>query len=563
MKVSDLTKIPILKDLKLVAGKSGLENPIRSVNIMDNPLALDWLSAGEILLTSGYFFRENKEQQNQFLIGLHNIGCPCLCIKPKQFLSNIPDNMVQIADVIGLPIFEIPYGLSFSKILVAVMNELGEKYDPISKRSVEIHNDFFEIALNGGGLNSLGTKLANLVGNPIAFLDENWKLMHFCDFFDQRSFLEQVFSLKIGQKFFPNSFLENLPYEVGEFQKPITRELEANGTVMNCRIMPAVAVNRNYGYIVLIQTVRPISEIDFIAMENASLVFSMERIHLKELDDVKANLRGDFFDDLLTGKFQSLDEVKDQCNILGLNPLHNYCCLVVVLEASFIQKSDNVVHTQFLFNQQVQQLIDTIYEIAYAQKRNVFCFHRRGNIVVIESRNTKQSAFSDENLFSFADAIGNEISRKIDISKFKIGIGRPCSTILNLKQSFRGACESVRISEKLQLKQLVIRYSDFEVYHLLEENIHQELLEEFFFHTLGELYNYDKENNTAFMKTLESYINCNYNAAEAAKSIYIHRNTFFYRMEKIRLILKSDLTKAEDLFKYNLALKILKLLPWS
>lgn len=560
MLVSDLKNIHTLENLKLVAGESGLGNPIKSVNIMDNPLALDWLSAGELLLTSGYFFRESQQQQNEFLIGLHQIGCPCLCIKPKQFLSKIPENMIQIANEIGLPIFEIPYGLSFSKILVAVMNELGEKYDPISKKSIEIHNEFFRLSLNGSGLSSIGKKLSELTGNPVAFLDEHWKLLYCHDIPDPVIPMEECFSLQTDQRFFPDSFLKTLPYEIDKMQKPITREWKLHESSIHCRIMPAVAANQNYGYIVLLETARKLSEIDFVAMENASLVFAMERIHTAQLDAVKANLRGDFFDDLLTGKMHSLEDVKEQCSLFGINPLHNYVCLVVEVDLAAAKPLDNMAQRQYLLHQHVEQMLSRIRKLAYMVKRNLFCFHRRSTIIVMESRSTKYPTFSPEETLSLAEAIHEELHQNLEGVRYKIGIGRPCSTVLNWKRSFGQACEALRLSERLQPGNIITQYSDFEIYSLLEDNVPKELLQQFFDHVLGELYAYDKENNTALIETLESYLFNKYNATEAAKAMYIHRNTFFYRIEKIKTLLHSDLSTSEELFRYTFALKVAKLL---
>lgn len=560
MLVSDLTHINSLENLKLVAGKSGLDRQIKSVNIMDNPLALDWLSAGELLLTSGYFFRDSQEQQNHFLIELHQIGCPCLCIKPKQFLSQIPDNMIQIADQIGLPIFEIPYGLSFSKILVAVMNELGEKFDPISKKSIEIHNEFFRLSLNGSGLNSIGKKLSELTGNPVVFLDEHWKLLYYHDTPSNMLCLEEHFSLQEGQRFFSDDFLKTLPYEIDKIQKPITREWNVKGTSIHCHIMPAIAANQNYGYIVLLQITRQTSDIDFVAMENASLVFAMDRIHTAQLDAVKANLRGDFFDDLLTGKMHSLEDVKEQCNLFGINPLHNYICLAIEVDLCLRDPLDNMTQRQYLLHQQVEQVISLVRKLAYMLKRNLFCFHRRATVIIMESRSTKYPTFSSEEALAFAEDIHEELRQNLDCVRYKIGIGRPCTTVLNWKRSFGEACEAIRLSELLQLGNVITRYSDFEMYSLLEDNIPKESLRQFFDHVLGDLYAYDKENNTSLMETLESYLFNKYNATEAAKAMYIHRNTFFYRIEKIKALLHSDLSSSEELFQYSFALKVSKLL---
>lgn len=71
---------------------------------------------------------------------------------------------------------------------------------------------------------------------------------------------------------------------------------------------------------------------------------------------------------------------------------------------------------------------------------------------------------------------------------------------------------------------------------------------------------YDKENDMELLQTLETWIENNFNIAQTARALYAHRNTVLYRMEKISTILNSDLKDADELLKYQLALKIYRLL---
>jgi purine catabolism regulator len=56
MDITAFLKLPMFEDFKLLAGESGITNQITGVNILDNPKATDWLSPGELIVTSGYFF---------------------------------------------------------------------------------------------------------------------------------------------------------------------------------------------------------------------------------------------------------------------------------------------------------------------------------------------------------------------------------------------------------------------------------------------------------------------------------------------------------------------------
>ena len=56
-----------------------------------------------------------------------------------------------------------------------------------------------------------------------------------------------------------------------------------------------------------------------------------------------------------------------------------------------------------------------------------------------------------------------------------------------------------------------------------------------------QLYIYDRKNKTELLDTLRVYLESGSNAAEAAKKLFIHRNTLYQRMKKIEEIIQVDL----------------------
>jgi Purine catabolism regulatory protein-like family. len=61
MNISEFLKLPFTQEFKMLAGKNGAKNAITGVNILDNPRASEWLSPGELILTSGYLFSETPD----------------------------------------------------------------------------------------------------------------------------------------------------------------------------------------------------------------------------------------------------------------------------------------------------------------------------------------------------------------------------------------------------------------------------------------------------------------------------------------------------------------------
>ena len=81
--------------------------------------------------------------------------------------------------------------------------------------------------------------------------------------------------------------------------------------------------------------------------------------------------------------------------------------------------------------------------------------------------------------------------------------------------------------------------------HLLG-NTRQNVSELLLYNVLQPLLAFDKENHTELIHTLKIYFSCNYNATLAAKTLYLHRNTMLKRLDKIKEILQTDFTNADE-----------------
>jgi len=57
---------------------------------------------------------------------------------------------------------------------------------------------------------------------------------------------------------------------------------------------------------------------------------------------------------------------------------------------------------------------------------------------------------------------------------------------------------------------------------------------------------YDLDHGTAYLDTAVETVNCPGSPAEAAKALNVHRNTYFYRVNKIAELFFLDLKNGED-----------------
>lgn len=558
--IKDLLQIKSIDGIKIIAGEQGINNVVSIVNIIENPDAFDWLSSNELLLSTGYIFKDNEELQNTIIKELAEINCSGLCIKMQRYFEQIPQNMIDHANKYGLPLLSLPFEYTLSKVIAIINEKASGRYDLLNRKTLDMHNALFRIALEGGGLDRISSELADTINNPILILDRDWNLLHYTEVSQNRVPLKSCLTLVKNRHVFTREFTESIPQNISQIKKSIKRIYHVKDQDIKCRILPVAVANYIYGYIVVWQTVRELTEFDYIVLEQASTIVALDRIKTREIEEVKLKIRQDFFDDLLTGKITSIDSIQTLCDLHGLKSTYMYYCAIINIESIELEDLEDIVDRKYELDRIAKKCVDIVYDFSSSAPGEITCFYRNNRIIILIGQSENKPPISVSEAKQFAIEIRTALVEKIKKATFHMGIGRQYKTITSLHKSFAEAHEAIRLMQKFDSKGNVSHFDDYSVYHFLDSNIKDMELEDFFLKQLGKIYEHDQAFGTSFMITLENYFAHNQNVSEAAKAMFIHRNTFIYRIEKMKEILNMDLKNAEELLQIQLALKIGKLL---
>jgi len=559
LKVQDLLEIKAIDGLKIVAGVEGVQNHISIVNILENPDAFDWLSPNELLLSTGYIFKDNEELQNKIIKELSEINCAGLVIKMKRYFDKLPQNMIDEANKYGLPLLELPIGYTLSNVISIINEKASGRYDLLNRQTLDMHNLFFSITLEGGGISRISSMLSGTINNPILIVDKNWKLLHYSEHEDNNFSLQESLDLKSNKPIFTKEFIDTIPNNLNEMKKSIKRIYNLNGKKIICRVLPIAVSQDLYGYIIIWQTVRNLIEFDYIILQQASTIIALERIKAKEIEEVKLKIRHDFYDDLLSGKITSSETLQTLCDLHGLNSNYMYYCMVINIEVKEVDKFEDMIIGKYKMDNIAQSCVEIVYEKSYKANGEITCFYRNNRIIVLVGQNEERQPISVSEAKQYATELHDELGKRIK-KTFLIGIGQQYQEIKSLYKSFSEANEMIRLMQHMNEKNEVSHFEDYSVYHLLDSNISSSELEDFFQKCLGKIYEHDKLHTTSYISTLENYFNNNQNVSETSKAMYLHRNTLIYRIEKIKEILNTDLKNSEELLRIQIALKIFRIL---
>src|SRR2546427_11161335 len=162
---------------EVLAGASGVDRTIPWVKVLESPETISWLAEGELLLTVAFAIKDDRAAQRDLMRNLAAVKSSGLVIKPERYLPEIPADMLGQADEFGIPLIRIPPDVSYLEIMNPILERIINAQNAELRRSIEIHRQVTDLALDGQGLHAIVKTLGELVESSIALEDINFHLL--------------------------------------------------------------------------------------------------------------------------------------------------------------------------------------------------------------------------------------------------------------------------------------------------------------------------------------------------------------------------------------------------
>ena len=141
-----------------------------------------------------------------------------------------------------------------------------------------------------------------------------------------------------------------------------------------------------------------------------------------------------------------------------------------------------------------------------------------------------------------------------------VGVCMPCdNTISENRRGYAEAQEALQVVQWLKQRGGSIAFNALGVYRYLYRFAHENALRDQYQDQIAALAEYDRLRHTNLLHTLESYLECGTNIAEASHLLHIHRNTMQQRLERIQALCTLDLKQQTNWLPLQVALKVHRL----
>ncbi len=540
--VKDVMNLEQMQGAQILAGLHKIDNIVKGITIIEVPDIVDWLSGGEILLTSLYNVREEIQSYREYIQKMAYRGVSALIIKTGRVVQEIPKEIIDAGNEFGLPIIELGKDIKYIDVMYPVMAELFNKQVVKLQYYKQVQDRFTELVIAGEGLEGIIRVLEELILNPVVIYNRKFQTLATTD--------EKV--VKFGEVQ-DSSQRENLNAKLYYYrQKVVLPDLD--NLLATQVVIPIQQLNQINAYLVVVEKNNKLSDMEFIILENASTVISLELVKRFAIGEVELKFKYDLLDSLVSGSFH-LDTVLERASLMGWDLRGSFC--VVLMEFGNIN--------DYLKDKRNRGTFISDIGITVSNNVNEFTRHfmriKSDSLYIIWPTGTKDEAKIKQDIRKAAQKIKAIFHNKYKKLELYTGVGSIVPSIQEVAKSYEEAQNALNFG-KMTNEEITI-FSELGIMRLLCKFSEYDDLEEFIPKSIHQLLNYDRENNMSLLSTLEVFLKTNSNATQTAKELFVHYKTVLYRLEKIKEISGMDLSNNKDRLEAELGLKIVSLLKYK
>ncbi len=532
--------------MKLLCGEKGLDLEVKGIRIIEIEDMERYLTGGEILMTSFqvYLSCSDREVEQHFEDLVKSDISGFIVKKRKEYdptgrrLSLLEKHCKKYE----IPLVEISEDSYYWGIIRYVMIQVFDKDTARLKYFKITHDSFNTFILKNNGSSNTASDiikfLSIMIENPVVLYYGNLNCMVSTNSDNSKLILSDEI-----QPYKPNI--------ITKFQYMKQMKGSCVQYVVKFAILSEVEI-----YITITEENRELTELDYMAIENA--IINLQYGFLSEFaqDEVKKKYQRDIVHNILNGLLSS-KEMTEAALQLGMKESDTYR----VVDFHTIKKNAQRKYTK----EQLQEVGVIVGELMYLLP-DALIYRNMDQIVMIQQVDSNQTELEyQKEMEEVEDVIQRSILYRKKDTDFQIGIGKSVKGYQRLKESYHEASRAIKYIDIIRLvtgdkNKSVVHYSNLGFFQIFGEIDDVTELERYIPETLKKLYLYDDEHKGELITTLQMYLRNNQSIKKTADEMFVHYRTISYRLEKIKQISGINFDDANEVLAVSNGLIIYKML---
>ena len=532
--------------MKLLCGEKGLDLEVKGIRIIEIEDMERYLTGGEILITSFqvYLSCSDREVEQHFEDLVKSDISGFIVKKRKEYdptgrrLSLLEKHCKKYE----IPLVEISEDSYYWGIIRYVIMQVFDKDTARLKYFKITHDNFNTFILNNNGSCNTASDiikfLSIMIENPVVLYYGNLNCMVSTNSDNSKLILSDEI-----QPYKPNI--------ITKFQYMKQMKGSCVQYVVKFAILSEVEI-----YITITEENRELTELDYMAIENA--IINLQYGFLSEFaqDEVKKKYQRDLIHNILNGLLSS-KEMTEAAAQLGMKESDTYR----VVDFHTIKNNVQSKYTK----EQLHEVGVIEGELKHLLP-DALIYRNMDQIVMIQQVDSNQTELEyQKEMEEVEDVIQRSILYRKKDTDFQIGIGKSVEGYQRLKESYHEASRAIKYIDIIRLvtgdkNKSVVHYSNLGFFQIFSEIDDVTELERYIPETLKKLYEYDDEHKGELIPTLQMFLSNNQSIKKTAGAMFVHYRTISYRLEKIKQISGINFDNANEVLAVSNGLIIYKML---
>ncbi|MBE6007850.1 MAG: hypothetical protein E7235_01480 [Lachnospiraceae bacterium] len=238
----------------------------------------------------------------------------------------------------------------------------------------------------------------------------------------------------------------------------------------------------------------------------------------------------DTLNNIVIGKTPDSESLNYLTGAVGFKSYDIYTCAVIDLPPE-----TNVEYKKYV-KKQILSLLPSF-----------IVFSHLGKLIIV----TNQSLSDKSDVFDILYSLIKDM-------QLFVGVSNPFNDLAKLKDYYLEASVALELSLQCPERPHIAFFSEHQDKYILSHCSGDLPPHLFFPDGLNRLIEYDKTAQVSYIDTLRKFLDCDRNSSEAARELYISRNTLLARLDRIDSILKLNMDDPEVRFHLSLCLRMMK-----
>jgi purine catabolism regulator len=538
LSIDEVLQMQSMATAQVVAGRGGLGREVQWVHMVDIPDMAEWVRRGELLFTTAFSLKDNPALQTTLIPELTLAGAVGMVIAVGHYFYDIPEAMIRQADELDFPLLILPWEVPFIEVTRAISERILQDRYGLVQQSLEIHNTLTKVVLEGGDLSALAQALVGLVNCPVTIEDPSFRLLAYATCGEVDRARRESISWRgtppgMLDELQRRGLLQRIEQSLHPIQLPAVPEL---GLAFERIVAPIIAGGERLGYVWLIAQDRLTGELDLVTIEHAATVAALILLRQRAVFEAEQRFQSSLLDDLLHSRGHLPAELAERAQALGLkSPVQ-----VLIVRRRAPNRASLLVLSSLVSEQ-----------LRSAHRRGMVIERLQRLAVLLQDGQAADGLAFAQQLWAAARDAGYRVW---------VGLGRVAPDLDQVRDSYEEALEAVDVAVAVENQQGgVLTFADLGMLSWLRHLPPEVRARNRYYRAIVQLANYDAQRNTAYLATLEAYLDAGGNGQRTVQHLYLHRNTLRQRLRKIESLIDVDLADPNHLLNLHVALKALRL----